>query len=397
LFPEIRLGGSGYADTILTTGTIIVDKCVFTNNYSLGGGAIGNLGELLVTDCIFTNNKSSNRGGALDCSWERVGSSIIRNSTFINNHTGNEGGAICINNEESVIEGCTFINNSADNREALRSGGAIYCSNVKSITSCTFTGNSAVYGGGIHINEAENTNIKSCIFKGNEAGIGGGVYSRDGNMNLYNCLFVENIARDYGGAVSIANPDNQYAEISNCTIINNSAANGKALSVSNILLTNCIIRDGTEAIWNWGASFMEVNYCNIQNGLASIHDFDEQLILMWGDGNIEADPLFADPDNYDYHLKSQAGRFDPNTQTWVQDDVTSPCIDAGDPNSPIGNEPFPNGGYINMGAYGGTSEASKSYFGEPLCETIVAGDINGDCKVDELDWEIMLLHWLEEH
>jgi L-ascorbate metabolism protein UlaG (beta-lactamase superfamily) len=44
----------------------------------------------------------------------------------------------------------------------------------------------------------------------------------------------------------------------------------------------------------------------------------------------------------------------------VIDDVTSPCIDAGDPNSPIGDESGPNGGLVNMGAYGGTAEASKS-------------------------------------
>lgn len=62
----------------------------------------------------------------------------------------------------------------------------------------------------------------------------------------------------------------------------------------------------------------------------------------------------------DYHLKSQVGRWDQNSQSWIQDDVTSPCIDAGDPNSPIGHEPFPNGGIINMGAYGGTEEASMS-------------------------------------
>jgi hypothetical protein len=35
-----------------------------------------------------------------------------------------------------------------------------------------------------------------------------------------------------------------------------------------------------------------------------------------------------------------------------------------------------------MVAYGGTDEAGKSYFGTPVCETIIAGDINGDCKVD---------------
>jgi hypothetical protein len=85
-----------------------------------------------------------------------------------------------------------------------------------------------------------------------------------------------------------------------------------------------------------------------------------------------ADPGYWDPNNTpedpnddlwvngDYHLKSQAGRYDPNSEDWVIDNVTSPCIDAGDPNSPIGNEPELNGGIINMGAYGGTNEASKS-------------------------------------
>ena len=59
-------------------------------------------------------------------------------------------------------------------------------------------------------------------------------------------------------------------------------------------------------------------------------------------------------------------------------------------------EPFPHGGRVNMGAYGGTVEASKSCFGEPPCETIIAGDINGDCRVDELDLEILMLHWLDD-
>ncbi|UCD29281.1 MAG: hypothetical protein JSV03_02030, partial [Planctomycetota bacterium] len=114
-------------------------------------------------------------------------------------------------------------------------------------------------------------------------------------------------------------------------------------------------------------------------------------------GNIDADPVFADPNNGDYHLKSQAGRYDPNPPAadWVRDEVTSPCIDASDPNSSIGQEPFPNGGIVKMGVYGGTAEASKSYFGEPVCEIIVAGDINGDCKVDFKDFAIMALHWLE--
>ena len=119
-------------------------------------------------------------------------------------------------------------------------------------------------------------------------------------------------------------------------------------------------------------------------------------ILNWGEGNTTDDPLFADPNNDDYHLMSQAGRWDPDSQTWIQDDVTSPCLDAGDPMSPIRWESFPNGGFVNMGAYGGIHQASRSYFGVPVCETIVAGDINGDGQVNRADLEITALHWTDE-
>jgi len=59
-----------------------------------------------------------------------------------------------------------------------------------------------------------------------------------------------------------------------------------------------------------------------------------------------------------------------NTQRglWTWDDVTSRCIDAGNPNSPLGDELLtipadPNGQWgqnirINMGAFGGTEQAS---------------------------------------
>jgi hypothetical protein len=160
-------------------------------------------------------------------------------------------------------------------------------------------------------------------------------------------------------------------------------------------------------------SEMLIRYSNVQGGDAEVY-MVKNCTVDWAEGNIDADPLFADPGywdpngtpedpnddiwiNGDYHLKSQAGRWDSSSASWVKDDVTSPCIDTGDPNSPVGPEPFPDGGVVNMGAYGGTAEASKSYFGGPVCETIVAGDINGDCMVDFEDFAFVALHWLEDH
>ena len=48
-------------------------------------------------------------------------------------------------------------------------------------------------------------------------------------------------------------------------------------------------------------------------------------------------------------------------QYWVQDDIASPVIDAGHPDSPIGHEILPHHDIINIGAYGGSAEASKSF------------------------------------
>jgi len=84
-----------------------------------------------------------------------------------------------------------------------------------------------------------------------------------------------------------------------------------------------------------------------------------------GEGNIDADPLFVDTDSGDYHLRSERGRYWPEYDIWVLDKVTSPCVDAGDPKAEALNEPMPNGSRINIGAYGGTTEASLSPSEQP--------------------------------
>lgn len=110
-----------------------------------------------------------------------------------------------------------------------------------------------------------------------------------------------------------------------------------------------------------------------------------------GEGNIDVDPCFADPNNRDYHLKSEAGRWDPNAGTWVRDDVTSPCIDAGHPEMPWLDEFRPHGGRVNMGAYGGTKQASLSN----VPDSGIA-DLNGDGSVDYKDMTLLVDKWLDQ-
>jgi len=82
----------------------------------------------------------------------------------------------------------------------------------------------------------------------------------------------------------------------------------------------------------------------------------------------------------DYHLRSATGRWDAASQGWVRDGLSSPCIDAGDVSSPVGYEPVPNGGIVNLGVYGGTTQASQSslagsdepvYFADAILELAV--------------------------
>ncbi|MEN6578956.1 MAG: right-handed parallel beta-helix repeat-containing protein [Phycisphaerales bacterium] len=312
-----------------------------------------------VVDCTFSGNRSFS-GGAI-----AVSSAYpeITACKFVQNAVVGEGGAMSILHAfrplsstcQFVIEGCTFSNNWAGD-----TGGAIRGWDLPS-------------------------GIESCSFMRNHARMGGAIYADSSNepVNTVNCQFIDNVADLAGGAIYFVYENG--VNMTSCTLSGNVAPTGRAIGcieplrenspAPSAVITNTILWDGGDEIGISEHVLVDTTYSDVQGN--------------WpGEGNIDSEPLFAsqaywdpngtpnDPnDDFfvegDHHLKSQAGRWDPNSQSWVQDDVTSPCIDAGDPNSPIGDEPFPNGGRINMGAYGGTTEASKSYFGESLPEMIV--------------------------
>ena len=101
------------------------------------------------------------------------------------------------------------------------------------------------------------------------------------------------------------------------------------------------------------------------------------------------DPLFADPANNDYHLLSERGRYWPEHDVWVLDEVTSPCVDGGDPTIDPSAEPTPNGGRVNIGAYGGTAYASMS-------EWPITSDTNRDGVVNFVDLALFCNEWLSK-
>ena len=131
-------------------------------------------------------------------------------------------------------------------------------------------------------------------------------------------------------------------------------------------IINCIIWDCATSLdladspWEGDrGSHAEVYYSNIEGGEGSA-SVSANSTLLWGVGNINSDPQFADVGSGDFHLKSGSGRWDPVGESWVKDGTNSPSIDTGDPNSDWTAELWPHGKRINMGVYGGTAEASMS-------------------------------------
>lgn len=126
------------------------------------------------------------------------------------------------------------------------------------------------------------------------------------------------------------------------------------------VIKNSIIAGNTTTLELQGTNAQEDKGKNITYSCLYGTAKDDSL-SDYGTGCITKDPCFADAASGYFHLKSAAGRW--NGTTWVKDTVTSPCIDAGEASAAYANEPSPNGNRANMGAYGNTTEASKSASG----------------------------------
>lgn len=290
-----------------------VSSGVYTDNISLTDGHSGlTLSGAGQDRCVIDGGASGS------CIWlEDFHSGIIRGFT-IRNGAADVGGGINCGNSLVTVKDCTFSNN-----DAIAKGGGLYIGRGSDaeVSGCRFMDNTAKFGGGVY-NLYCTTQLTNCILAGNSADRGAALFNGESTVTVRNCTFSKNVAGPKDGGIA------NYWD-STTTV-----------------LDSILWGDGRRELRLAGGA-VAVIYSDIQGG--------------WpGDGNIDVDPLFVDPANGDYHLKSQAGRWErENRPRWVEDNVTSPCIDAGDPLSPAGDEPEPNGRRINMGAYGGTAEASK--------------------------------------
>ena len=370
-------------------------------------------------------------GGGISCS---NSSPTISNCTISNNvSSGGSGGGVYCHDSSPTITNCLISNNQVYGRGTFTLGGGVGCSGGSNltITSCVISGNSGHAGAGVGMYSG-NITMANCMISRNQAwyeggGVfvwgngsftitnstisgnrvdrdGGGVYCQsDGSLAITNCTISGNHAGYDGGGIYCR--DNSSITVANCTITGNIAEeNGAALAASYsyvldlpsvVDITNSIFWNGEDQIWNNDNSTITITYSDVQGGWEGL-------------GNMGVDPLFADPGYWDdndtpgdelddfwvdgdYHLKSQGGRWDAMAGDWTYDNVTSRGIDAGNPGcDPADEWPF-EGNRINMGAYGGTDQASI-----PGHNWANIADINNDRIVNWGDFGVFAGYWLEE-
>ena len=237
----------------------------------------------------------------------------------------------------TVIDGFTITGGQADGDGGFSRqdhGGGFYGDTNASATlqNLTIQNNFAADdGGGIHIDSNSGITVNSVIFNNNSSGASGGAISATGNdLNVFNSLFINNQgAGDGGGAIYtglitttniVGNTfyNNQGGD-SDDFFDDSSSFDGRTIS-NNIFADNNAI-DSTKIFFDYSvsppANGLNIN-SNIIDGTAGFRRNGVEL-SNFGEGNINEDPLFVNPENNNFRLS-----------------LNSPGIDAGDNNALTG-------------------------------------------------------------
>jgi predicted outer membrane repeat protein len=395
-----------YASPTITHCNIMGNTAYYFDASDGGGGIYCLVSPSIITNCRFSDNtaKGAANGGAI-CGSDTSPSPTISNCV-ISGNSANRGGGLF--NCDGPITDCIIINNLAFCGGGLHScdgpitnciisgnsgewtGGLDWC--LGPISNCIITRNSATIYGGAGLGWCHTT-ITNCIIAGNSsAQWGGGIYGSSATVR--NCVIFGNLAGVSGGGICLQ--DYERMTMTNCIIWNNEAALGAQIALARF------------------APEISLSYCDVEGGRLAVYDYTG-FLLNWGIGNIDDDPCFVDPGYWDpngtpgdpnddfwvdgdYHLMSAGWRWHSDVEGWTWDDVTSRCIDAGNPGTPLGGEPitlevdplnrFGENIRIDMGAYGGTAEASM-----PPYDWALWADMTNDGTVDLKDYAALAVDW----
>ncbi len=254
---------------------------------------------------------------------------------FVPGEAAEWGGLRITGGDSSTIHYARITGGNADGDAwPDNGGGAAYIAGAGTrvgMDACEITGNKAVNGGGVLVEQGGHLTMSNSRVVDNEAWDGGGVYAFDGATAILDrCVVDGNQAGDDGGGLDAF--DTSTLVLRRCTITSNTAVGkggGIYLGNSSLSLENCTVANNISQTDGGGIQVSSSDVAATgsilwgndpqaitdQTGTISATYSDIQGDTVWtGGGNINVDPLYVDAENGDYHLLPG-----------------SPCIDAGDP------------------------------------------------------------------
>ena len=377
---------------------------------------------VVVEHSSFTHNYAADLGGALAvkyCSPELQHLTIAQNEAIY-------GGGICLKGSQSTISNCRITSNTAgDSAGTSGYGGGLCCEDSELIlVDVDLTDNWALgslgagggmftmytelmwdggmvtsnwsgdKGGGLYLGSDSNSSLNDLVISGNESAYrGGGVCTNGATATLEYVMLTDNVAYRGGGI--------DAGFMGSLSLMQTTMAGNLALGAHGgaLHLTESVAEAANTILWNnvpeqvyflyyEGPSELWLHYSDVLGGNSGIETNDNGTVVM-PFGNLDADPLFSDPNSFDYNLQSG-----------------SPCIDAGDPDldddgiswEDDPDDQDPDGTRLDMGALyfsqlGCTDEQALNYdpgatVDDGSCEYM--GDINGDNAVNVLDVVVMV-------
>ncbi len=193
----------------------------------------------------------------------------------------------------------------------------------------------------------------NCVIRDNvidPEGTGAGAmgFTAQSNPVLINTQIINNTDSQTSGIHIYNGSSDEGPTLINCTICDNSDCSEgtiRQLWNTNLTIINCILRNNSQKeicfLSNGDPNSVTISYTNIKDSINGINTNNNGTII-WGEGNIDEDPLFVGGDPYSYELSKN-----------------SPCVDAGTPDTTglhlpatdlAGNQRIFNG-RIDIGAY----------------------------------------------
>ena len=277
------------------TDTVLVQPGTYFENINYNGKNITVASLFLTTqDSTYISSTiidGNNNGTVVTFENGENSSATLCGFTITNGHASDGGGIRCSSSSSPTLKNVRISDNYA-----FENGGGISCfqNSNPSLENVTISNNTSIQrGGGIHCGSYSSPSLENVSISGNSVAWWGGGISCSGvsNPSLENVTISDNIANITGGGIYCRQ--------------------------SNPIITNSILWNDFQQEIYYEFGMVVVTYSDIEGGWT-------------GEGNIDSDPLFEDPFNGNYHLTEN-----------------SPCIDAGDPTSPLD----PDGTISDMGAF----------------------------------------------